>query len=232
MSSLLIRVRLWWERATWPIPVLGILTALWLGSVATEADRALDDALAGRDIISTTASTAVLGAVGGGMVTFTGFVFSFVVLMLQFGSSQYSPRTVSYFLRARTTQVILGLFLATVTFSFLGLLAIGAGRSDYSPQATVLLDAVLLLASLIGFVVLLQSVGLRVRVDAVLSRLGRQARRGLLRRSGTLERNGWARRPLDDGPPTDAKPVQYTGRRVGQVVAVDYGRLQRLVSCF
>jgi len=75
-----------------------------------EGDR-YDEQLRGlfSNQLSPSAAQAFLAAVGGGMVTFTGFVFSVVLLMLQFGSSMYSPRAASYFLRDRTTGT-------TVTF--------------------------------------------------------------------------------------------------------------------
>jgi uncharacterized membrane protein len=81
-------------------------------------------------------------------------VFSFVVLILQFGSSQYSPRTVSYFLRAKSTRHILAIFLATITF--LGLLDVSSGgRADFTPDLTVVVAVGLLFASLVAFIVLL-----------------------------------------------------------------------------
>ena len=88
--------------------------------------------------MSPEAATAVLAAVGGGMITFSGFVFSFAILIVQFGSSAYSPRMVSYFLRRRVTQWILALFLATIAYCFMGLVTIGSeGRAQFVPRITV-----------------------------------------------------------------------------------------------
>ncbi|MCG2803256.1 MAG: DUF2254 domain-containing protein [Cellulomonas sp.] len=217
-----LRLRLWWERAFWVLPTVGVL----LGLVVEIAVHALDimvppDALSG---VTAGAATQVLAAIGGGMVTFTGLVFSFVVLVLQFGSSQYSPRTVAYFLRARSTQVILATFLFTITFTFLSLLNVGR---EHAPELAVLCSVVLLLVSLVAFIVLLHSVGRRIRVDAVLSALGRQACTQFERRLGDTAHLSATK---DSDPAAEreiAMTVRHTGR-TGQVVAVDGARLLRI----
>lgn len=221
------RVLLWWERAFWVIPIGGVLAgqalsqlAIILDEVAFELGREVGSPL----LISASAATTTLAAIGGGMVTFTGFVFSFVVLLLQFGSSQYSPRTVSYFLRARSTQVILAIFLLTITFSFLTLLEVGSlNRADFAPQLSVPVAFGLLFASMAAFVALLGSVGGRMRVDAVVAALGRNAGRQLPRRFRPAA--GWRPDVRDQG--TDHVVVGYVGK-VGQLVAVDERRLVRL----
>jgi uncharacterized membrane protein len=176
------------------------------------------------------------------MITFTGFVFSFVVLLLQFGSTAYSPRSVAYFLRARAVQWILALFLTTITFSFLTLIDTGSlNRQDFVPSGGVLLAILLLLLSLIGFIGLLQVVGRRIRVDAVLSSIGRSSQRALRRSASYIPRGGTAT-PIGEEATlalldSDAVPeetteesqiVSFVGGN-GQVVAIDVARLTRLV---
>jgi len=218
-----LRVRLWWERAFWVIPTIGVLAGIGLAWLTGHGDVHLD----ALDDITADSVRSILTAVGGGMVTFTGFVFSFVVLLLQFGSSQYSPRTVSYFLRARTTQVILAIFLGTATFSFLSLLTIHDGPRAKTPQLTVLVGVALLLASLLAFITLLHSVGARVRVDAVLARLGHAARAELGHRWRKREENSEG---VEIGVPhDDDRPCVLVRHRgpTGQVVAVELRRLLR-----
>lgn len=226
----LARLQLWWERAFWVIPVLGVVFGIWLNGVVSSLDDWVEsvEGVTQPDV-STASALSLLGAIGGGMITFTGFVFSFVVLLLQFGSSQYSPRTVSHFLRARSTQVILAIFLATVTFSFLSLLDVGSsGRAQFVPILTILVAVGLLLLSLVAFIALLHSVGGRMRVDAVLSSVGRQARQRLQRRGSLLagvvtEGEGAA---VFDA----VAPLVVRSPRAGQVVAVDLRVLRALAK--
>lgn len=72
------------------------------------------------------AARSLLGALASGMIAFTGFVFSILLLAVRFGSSQLSPRMLRRFLRDRTTKVALGVFIATVLLSLLELRYVGA----------------------------------------------------------------------------------------------------------
>ncbi|MDN5762451.1 MAG: DUF2254 domain-containing protein [Microlunatus sp.] len=224
-----LRLRLWWWSAFWALPVLGLLLGLGLVSLTGLADDALYGELQ-RSVFSATASATVFAAIGGGMITFTGFVFSFVLLILQFGSSQYSPRTVSYFLGARLTQAILAVFLATVAFSFSALIYVGVdGREDYSGDASVLVAMMLLMLSLIGFVTLLHTTGSRVRVDRVLTAFGRAAVERLPHRFLTPPNpRVQTQRPPPPGPdPEKLRSLRYQGDS-GQLVALDTAALMRL----
>ena len=71
------------------------------------------------------------------MITFTGFVFSILLLAVQFGSSQFSPRMLRRFLRDPTTKISLGLFIATFIYALLVLRTIGtAERPGLRPRTT------------------------------------------------------------------------------------------------
>ncbi len=231
-----LRLRLWWERAFWVVPLVGIILAAALADLSSELDEAIF-AEPGDQLISEAAATTLLAAVGGAMVTFTGFVFSLVLLLLQFGSSQYSPRTVAFFLRARSTQVILGLFLATSLFCFLTLVGVGSeGRDNFSPSASVVIAVLLLMASMVAFIVLMHLVSKRIRIDSVVTSLGAQTRSTLVAVAARLPRpedavaatNG-AADSGEGGRAEGAHRVRYMGRG-GQVVAVDWRRLRRLAA--
>lgn len=218
-----VRLRLWWERAFWVVPLAGVIVGAILNAIVATIDDLVAEATGGSlHVIAAAQASQLMSAIGGGMITFTGFVFSFVVLILQFGSSQYSPRTVSYFLRAKSTRRILAVFLATITFTFLGLLDISSGgREDFTPELTVLVSVGLLFASLVAFIVLLHSVGSRVRVDAVLSALGARARQLFPQRMGPV---GVAAPAADPEVAVD-RGVLVRSRRAGQTVAIDAGAL-------
>jgi uncharacterized membrane protein len=226
----LLRLRLWWERSVWVLPLLGILAAWVLTDALASVDQGPFADLDDLRLISTDSALALLAAVGGGMVTFTGFVFSVVLLMVQYGSSAYSPRTVSYFVRSRTTQVVLAIFLLTIGFSLLSLIEVGSGRRpDFVPLASVVVTILLLLASLVAFLALLNEVGTRIRVDTVLSGIGHRSR-GLMRRAFSVTPAGMEHlTAAPPGPDDDSSLVRYAGPP-GQIVAVDVARLRRLVQ--
>ena len=90
---------MWWDDAFWVIPLTGLVGAVVVDSIVDATDEAF--ANSELTLLSPSSAVTLLAAIGGGMITFTGFVFSVVLLIIQFGSSSYSPRTVSYFLRSQ-----------------------------------------------------------------------------------------------------------------------------------
>lgn len=140
-------------------------------------------------------------------ITFTGFVFSILLLAVQFGSSQFSPRMLRRFLRDPTTKISLGVFIATFIYALLVLRTIGAGgNEDFVPNNAISIALLLLLASTIMFLRLISRTTQGLRVAAVLSELGRdgvEAIRQVYREpdSGPGARDATSARA---GPPTPA----------------------------
>lgn len=224
----LVRLRDWWDRVFWVIPVMGVVAGWLLDSVSVTVDEWLFSIELVRGFMSPSATVTLLAAIGGGMVTFTGFVFSVVLLMLQYGSSEYSPRTASYFMRTRTTQRVLAVFLATIVFSFLSILEVGSqGRADFVPTGSVVMAVFLLFLSLIGFLALLNVVGNRIRVDAVLADIGRRARDGMAARFAHTQTRSGTTLKTTPAVAKDAQIVRFSGRP-GQIVAVNPRRLARI----
>ncbi|MBK5117386.1 MAG: DUF2254 domain-containing protein [Thermoleophilia bacterium] len=123
---------------------------------------------------SSGAAEGMLGAMAGGMITFTGFVFSILLLAVQFGSSQFSPRMLRRFLRDPTTKISLGIFMATFLYALLVLRTIGeAGNEDFVPNNSISISLLLLLLSMIMFLRLISKTTQGLRVAVVVGDLGR-----------------------------------------------------------
>jgi uncharacterized membrane protein len=224
------RLRLWWDNAFWVIPLAGLVAAVVLDAIVAQIDQELSAEVGGAELWSPSSAVTFLASIGGGMITFTGFVFSLVLLIIQFGSATYSPRTVSYFLRSRVTQGVLAIFVGTSAYAFLALISIGsAGRESYVPFFGVLVCLVCLLASLVAFLVLIQSVAGRIRVDSLIADLGRIARRAVTRRPAS----GSAAEPaaLDAQPAASGTVLRHRGEP-GQIVAIDVDRAVRGAARF
>ncbi|TQM61963.1 DUF2254 domain-containing protein [Humibacillus xanthopallidus] len=222
------RLRLWWETAFWVIPFAGIVVAFVMAVVTGQLDDSLRDV--GLTLVSPSSAQTLLAAIGGGMVTFTGFVFSVILLVIQYGSSAYSPRTVTYFMRARTTRWALASFLGTITFSFVALVDIGsAGTETFVPVMSVVLAVTALLISMVWFLALISTVARRIKVDFLCSDIGRMARVQLRRRhAGAVAHSGEVLLSLPQ-PPEGAVAARQVGRS-GQLVGVDVARLRRLAE--
>jgi uncharacterized membrane protein len=124
------------------------------------------------------AARGLLGALAGGMITFTGFVFSILLLAVQFGSSQFSPRMLRRFLRDPTTKIALGVFMATFIYALLVLRSVGrAPDEDFVPHNSVSVALILLLVSMLAFLRLISRTTQGLRVASVLEDLGRDTRK-------------------------------------------------------
>jgi uncharacterized membrane protein len=124
------------------------------------------------------AAQGILAAIAGGMITFTGFVFSILLLAVQFGSSQFSPRMLRRFLRDPTTKIALGMFMSTFLYALLVLSTLGhAGAKTtrdgiFVPDYSVSLSLILLLLSMMVFLRLMSRTTQGLRVASVLGELG------------------------------------------------------------
>ena len=91
---------------------------------------------------------AVLSAIGAGMITLTGFVFSFLLLLVQFGSTAFTPRLTRTLQRDWVVKHALGAFTATFMFSLSALLAVGRLGPGAAPLLTMITVGFLLVLSL------------------------------------------------------------------------------------
>lgn len=169
------------------------------------------------------AARAVLGAIASGMITFTGFVFSILLLAVQFGSSQFSPRLLRRFLRDPGTKVALGIFMATFIYAVGVLRVVGSGENAaFVPNNSIAVAILLLLLSMLMFLRLLSRTTQSLRVASVLAELGTDARRVVDR---VYPDPFVQREPTDPGPPSgDRRTVTYHGAP-GIVQSVDVPNL-------
>lgn len=149
-----------------------------MGFVLTVVDEHTDVSIGVR--FGSDAGRSVLGAIASGMITFTGFVFSILLLAVQFGSSQFSPRMLRRFLRSPTTKASLGVFMATFVYALTVLRVVGTGDDeDFVPHNSISVALLLLLASMLLFLRLLSSTTQGLRVAAVVGDVGRDAARAV-----------------------------------------------------
>jgi uncharacterized membrane protein len=160
------------RNSIWIVPAIFGSLAIIIGLILPGVDERTEDVIG----VSFGASAAqgILGALAGGMITFTGFVFSILLLAVQFGSSQFSPRMLRRFLRDPTTKIALGMFMATFIYALLVLRKIQPSTNpDFVPDISVMVALWLLLFSMIMFLRLISRTTQGLRVAAVLRDLGR-----------------------------------------------------------
>jgi hypothetical protein len=138
------------RNSLWIIPGLLLIIAIWLGIFLPDVDEGTKTTIGLS--FGSGAAESILGAIAGGMITFTGFVFSVLLLAVQFGSSQFSPRMLRRFLRDPVTKVALGVFIATFTYALMVLRTVGvANRPNFVPDNSISVALLWLLISMLMF---------------------------------------------------------------------------------
>lgn len=212
------------RNSLWIVPFVLVTVAVATGFVLTAVDEHTDVSIGVQ--FGSDAGRSVLGAIASGMITFTGFVFSILLLAVQFGSSQFSPRMLRRFLRSPTTKTSLGIFMATFVYALTVLRVVGTGDdADFVPHNSISVALVLLLLSMLLFLRLLSRTTQGLRVAAVVGEVGRDGARAIDRTYSQIaydeDDEGGQARP--SGP---HRTVPYRGRP-GIVQSFD---IQRLVE--
>ena len=158
---MLARLRLTWAAARdslWFIPSLLTFSAAVLAIVLISLEAEYSEWLAGDGYsligVSVDGARAVLSVIAGSIITVTGVVFSVTIVALQLASSQFTPRILRNFMADRVNQVVLGVFIATFTYTLLVLRVVRSvdEGNPFVPQISVSLAIVFSLLS-IGYLI-------------------------------------------------------------------------------
>ncbi|HZU85736.1 MAG TPA: DUF2254 domain-containing protein [Polyangiaceae bacterium] len=168
---------------------------------------------------------AFLSAVASGMMTFTGVVFSLVLVALQFVTAAYTPRIVSTWLSNHIVGDSCGVFTGTFLYSLMALRGVGSLHGGESSS----------LVLWVAFVWLLGSVYMLVRLIAAFADLTHTRILYMVAAQGRAAIDGM-RAPADAGapPPGLAPGARSAAQQVvhdGQpayLVSVDVARLVAL----
>lgn len=173
---------------------------------------------------------AILGAILGAVSTVLALIFSVTLLVFSMAVSQFGPRLMPYFLRDRTMQVTIGLFLATFLHSLGAFVVTGQrGNTVFVPQLTVLCSVALVFVSFCYLVVYNNRVAQAIQTNNVLARIIENLYAAITELA--------QRRLIETGianptQPADAEPVDAVRRRCttegSAVLATTSGYLQRI----
>jgi len=128
--------------------------------------------------LSYTSAQAFLSAVSSGMMALAAIIFSVAFIVAQYSATAYTPR-LTVELSKNTTQFhALGLFIATFTFSLCALLWIDRGGSQTVPSISIVLVAILAIASLVALAFMVRNFQ-ALNISLVLRDIGAKGRRTL-----------------------------------------------------
>jgi len=164
---------------------------------------------------------AILAGILGAVSTVLALIFSVTLLVFSMAVSQFGPRLMPYFLRDRTMQVALGLFLGTFLQSLAAFVVTGQrGEVAFVPQLTVLTSVLLVFTSFCYLVYYNHRIALAIQTNNVLARIveGLNTAIGELAHARVIDTGG--RHP--PRPPTGQEPTDAIRQRcIAQGGALD-----------
>jgi uncharacterized membrane protein len=146
---------------------------------------------------------AFLQAVASGMLAFTGIIFSLLFVMLQFGSTAYSPRIVGVVGRPRMLGRAGGVFIGTFLYALMALRGVGSLRGGATSDLTIGVAFLWLIGSVCMLVRLVASLTGLIQTN-VLYLLGDTGQREIARMYAPLGEDGEARVDERARPPPGA----------------------------
>ncbi len=197
------------------LPVAVIASGIVLALVLPELDREVGIDLGIEP--DPNSARAALSAMASGMIAFTGFVFSSVVLVVQFGSTAFSPRLLRVLRDDTVPRLALGVFTAT----FLYALVLTQRIDDSStPTISLLAALLLLLASVAMLLALLYRLTESLRASAIVREVGDRGRAVIAATyPDAFSAPAPDRLPVEP-PTTPIQVIQHEGQP-GYIVSVD-----------
>ncbi len=114
----------------------------------------------------------LLSAIVGSMITATSITFSMTLVALTLTASQYGPRLLQNFMRRPGSQIVLGTFLATFTFSLLVLRSIQInGEAVVVPHLSVTVAIGLALASVGVLIFFVHHIATAIQADTIIGQV-------------------------------------------------------------
>lgn len=126
-------------------------------------------------------SRGMLSAVATSMITVAGVVFSITIVALSLAASQYSPRLLRNFMSDRTTQAVLGAFVAIFAYCLVVLRTIRGPEEGaaFVPALAVLGGGVLAFVGVFLLVYFVHHVASSIQVSSILDHIAEETRQAI-----------------------------------------------------
>ncbi len=174
------------------------------------------------------ASRSLLTAVAGSMITVAGTVFSITLVALSLASSQYSSRVLRNFMRDRTNQAVLGVFLGIFAYCLVVLRSIyGNGEDAFIPSVAVFLGLLLGFGGIGVLVFFIHHIAQSIQASQILEAVRRETCEAIDR---LFPRQAGAESAMPVGPgPTEWHEARRADT-TGYLQFIDYAGL-RDIAC-
>lgn len=169
------------------------------------------------------ASRSLLTTIASSMITVAGTVFSITLVALSLASSQYSSRVLRNFMRDRTNQTVLGVFVGIFAYCIVVLRSIyGSGDDAFLPSIAVLLGLVLGFGGIFVLVFFIHHISQSIQASQILDAVRLETCHAVQRLFPNHARE-------EPGPDAGAEPADWHEARradaTGYLQFIDFARL-------
>ena len=165
----------------------------------------------------------ILSSIATSIMTVVSIVFAILLMTLTLASTQFSPRILVSFVRDRTTQWTLGVFLGTFSYCMAALPAARALPHPFVPVATVLGAMLLALGCVAWLIYFIYHVSQSISVNHIVDRIARETEL-VIDEYMPYQRNPFHLDDLDDV--SSSQPgTAVLSRQSGYIRYVDINRL-------
>lgn len=164
------------------VPTASVVGAVLLGLLSMHVDTKLDQSAVELPFgLSSTVDSAraVLTTVAGATITFAAIAFSISLLVIQLGSSQYSPRVVHTLFRDPFNKRVMGLVIGTFAYCLIVMRSVQSALGDSAdpvvPNISVSLAVLLGLVAILATVAFIDHSAHTMDISEILERVSRDA---------------------------------------------------------
>ena len=149
---------------------------------------------------------SMLTTLAGSVLGVAGTAFSITIVAVSFASGNFGPRLIGNFMRDRTNQVVLGVFLATFTYCIVLMRSIHAATGEggeealaaFVPQVGLILALVMMLGSIGALIYFIHHIPESINVMNLAARIGQELREAITDALDRREAEADGRAPRED----------------------------------
>ena len=161
------------QASLWFLPGLLTLAAIVLAFGLVEVDSRVGLELGERWPrlfgVGADGARGLLETVAGSMITIAGVAFSITIVALSLASNQYSPRVLRNFMKDRTNQAVLGIFVSIHVYCLVVLRTIRGGDGEtFVPTLAVMTGALLALVGIGSLILFIHHIATAIQVSHIL----------------------------------------------------------------
>ncbi|SFK88000.1 Uncharacterized membrane protein [Methylocapsa palsarum] len=161
----------------------------------------------------------ILAGIASSTMTVVSIIFAILLMTLTLASTQFSPRILVSFVRDRSTQWTLGIFLGTYCFCMAALPAVRSHPRPFVPVATVMTAMILALLCVSWLIFFIHHISQSISVNQIVDRIARETE--LVIDDLMPHPRGPAEQPEHGGPFRKARERLIVSRRSGYIRFVD-----------